>query len=34
MLEVKGFKGVHESLAKFFESETFDGGDKLDCEYC
>lgn len=33
-LDVKGLKGVNESLERLFGSEMFDGDNKLECEVC
>jgi ubiquitin C-terminal hydrolase len=34
MLTVKGFKNVQESMNDLFSFQTFDGDDKLTCDYC
>ena len=33
-LDVKGLKGVNESLCKYFGYETFDDDNKLTCDAC
>ena len=34
MIDVKGIKGVEDSLKKLFAFETFDEENKLECEHC